>query len=77
MNIVIMKHCAEYLSRYLGRYLRGTSGIAAMEYAIIVGVVVVGVGTAVATFQDEIVALITDVTTDVTNTRATITNANT
>lgn len=38
MNIVIIKHCAGYLSRYLGRYLRGTSGIAAMEYAIIVGV---------------------------------------
>ena len=77
MNIIILKHCAGYLSRYLGRYLRGTSGIAAMEYAIIVGVVVVGVGAAVATFQDEIVGLITDVTTDVTNTRTTITNANT
>ena len=77
MNIVIIKHCAGYLSRYLGRYLRGTSGIAAMEYAIIVGVVVVGVGVAVATFQDAIVGLISDVTTDVANTRTTITNANT
>ncbi len=79
MNMVIIKHCAGYLSRYLGRYLRGTSGIAAMEYAIIVGVgvVVVGVGVAVATFQDAIVGLIGDVTTDVTNTRSTITNANT
>lgn len=77
MNIVIIKHCAGYLSRYLGRYLRGTSGIAAMEYAIIVGVVVVGVGVAVATFQDAIVGLIGDVTTDVANTRTTITNANT
>ena len=77
MNIVIIKHCAEYLSRCLGRYMRGTSGIAAMEYAIIVGVVVVGVGVAVATFQDAIVGLIGDVTADVTATRTTITNANT
>ena len=73
MNIVIIKHCAAYLSRYL----RDTSGIAAMEYAIIVGVVVVGVGAAVATFQAEIVGLITDVTADVTATRTTVTNANT
>lgn len=44
------KLCAEYLSLYL----RGTRGVAAMEYAIIVGVVVVGVGIAVAAFQDDI-----------------------
>ncbi|MCY4488405.1 MAG: hypothetical protein OXF11_15010 [Deltaproteobacteria bacterium] len=53
----------------LVRYLRGTRAIAAMEYAIIVGVVVVGVGTAVALFQDEIVGIITDVTADLKTTR--------
>ena len=74
MNMVIIRHCAGYLSRYLGRYMRGTSGIAAMEYAIIVGIVVVGVGAAVAAFQDQIVGLIGDVTADVTATRTTITN---
>lgn len=44
------KLCAEYL----GLYLRGTRGVAAMEYAIIVGVLVVGVGIAVTAFQDDI-----------------------
>jgi len=67
MNIVVIKHCAGYLSRYLGRYLRDTSGIAAMEYAIIVGVVVVGVGAAVATFQDQIALLIGRAATDVSS----------
>lgn len=50
---------------YLGRYLRGTRAVAAMEYAIIVGLVVVGVGVAVAAFQDNIVALITSASTQV------------
>lgn len=77
MNIVIIRHCAEYLGRHLSRYVRDNRGVAAMEYAIIVGIIVVGVGVAVATFQDAIVGLIGDATTDVTNTRATITNANT
>ncbi|MCY4441656.1 MAG: hypothetical protein OXE53_15800 [Deltaproteobacteria bacterium] len=67
MNMV--KQCAWYLIRYL----RGTRGVAAMEYAIIVGVVVVGVGTAVALFQDEITGLINDVTTDLVKTRSAIT----
>ena len=58
--ISMVKHCVWYL----GCYLRGTRGVAAMEYAIIVGVVVVGIGTAVALFQDEVTGLINDVTTD-------------
>ena len=44
------KLCAEYL----GLYLRGTRGVAAMEYAIIVGVIVVGVGIAATAFQTDI-----------------------
>ena len=67
MNMV--KQCAWYLIRYL----RGTRGVAAMEYAIIVGVVVVGVGTAVALFQDEITGMINDVTADLKTTRTNIT----
>ena len=64
------KLCAEYL----GLYLRGTRGVAAMEYAIIVGVIVVGVGGAVFAFQDVIVGLIGDVTTDLENTRTQVGN---
>ena len=48
MNII------RHYGGHLVRYLRGTRGVAAMEYAIVVGVVVVGVGAAVAAFQDEI-----------------------
>ena len=55
----IMHYCG-----HLVRYLRGTRGVAAMEYAIIVGVVVVGIGTAVTAFQVEIADLINDVTAD-------------
>ena len=63
MNII------KYYAGYLVRYLRGTRAVAAMEYAIIVGVVVVGIGLAVGLFQDEIVGIITDVTTDLKETR--------
>ena len=59
-------------ARHLVRYLRGTRAVAAMEYAIIVGVVVVGVGLAVGLFQDEIVGVITDVTEDLSTTRTNI-----
>ena len=52
--------------KYWVQYLRGTQAIAAMEYAIIVGVVVVGIAGAVATFNTNITALITRVSTAVT-----------
>ena len=63
----IFKHgklCAEYL----GRYLRGTKGVAAMEYAIIVGVIVVGVGIAVTAFQADIRTFIDGMSDRVTTT---------
>ena len=62
---------------YLVRYLRGTRGVAAMEYAIVVGVVVVGVGAAVATFQTEITAFIGNVTADLATTRTSVESAST
>ena len=54
MNII------KYYAGYLVRYLRGTRAVAAMEYAIIVGVVVVGVGAAVVLFQEKITAFIAE-----------------
>ena len=39
---------------YLGRYLRGTRAIAAMEYAILVGVIIVVVAVGVNGFKNEI-----------------------
>ena len=52
---------------YLGRYLRGTRAVAAMEYAIIVGLIVVAVAAGVTTFSNEITRLF-KVATDKTNT---------
>ncbi len=69
MNII------RHYGGYLVRYLRGTRGVAAMEYAIVVGVVVVGVGGAVAAFQDEITAFIGNVTADLATTRTSVTDA--
>ena len=66
----IFKHgklCAEYL----GLYLRGTRGVAAMEYAIIVGVIVVGVGAAALTFMGNIETFMGRVGTAITGTTLT------
>ena len=60
MNII------KYYAGYLVRYLRGTRAVAAMEYAIIVGVVVVGVGAAVVLFQAEITEFITEAGNQIT-----------
>lgn len=40
------------------RYLRNTRAVSALEYAILVGVVVAGVGAAVTTFSNEITNMI-------------------
>ena len=45
--------------KYWVQYLRGTQAIAAMEYAIIVGVVVVGLAAAAATFNANVTNFIT------------------
>ena len=66
MNII------RHYGRYLVRYLRETRGVMAMEYAIIIGVVVVGVGAAVAAFQTDITAFLENVSTDLTKTRASV-----
>lgn len=65
MNII--RQC-----RYVGQYLRCTRGVAAMEYAIIVGVVVVGVGAAAVTFQGQIETFIENMTTRLTGTTTNI-----
>lgn len=66
------KHCAWYLCQHMHQYLRCTRGVAAMEYAIIVGVVVVAVGAGAALFQDDIASFLGNVGTDLTDTRQTV-----
>lgn len=52
--IQVIKDCGQYLAVCMGRYMGDKRGVAAMEYAIITGVVVVGVGAAMATFSTDI-----------------------
>ena len=52
--------------KYWVQYLRGTQAIAAMEYAIIVGVIVVGLAGAAATFNTNIGTFISRMATKLT-----------
>lgn len=40
--------------RFLGRFVRADKAVSALEYAILVGVIVAGVGAALITFSDNI-----------------------
>ena len=53
--------------KYWVQYLRGTQAIAAMEYAIIVGVVVVGLAAAAATFNTNVTTFITRMSAKLTS----------
>lgn len=56
---------------YLVRYLRGNRAVAAMEYAIIVGVIVVAVSAAAVTFRTNITNFLNSVSSQVTATTLT------
>ena len=51
----------KHISRRLRRFLKATEAVAALEYAILVGVVTIAVGAAIVTFSGEIEDAITDV----------------
>ena len=40
--------------RFLGRFVRANKAVSALEYAILVGVIVAGVGAALITFSNDI-----------------------
>ena len=42
------------ISQKIRRFLRANEGVAALEYALLVGIVTVAIGAAVATFADDI-----------------------
>ena len=46
----------KHISRRLRGFARANEAVSALEYAILVGVIVVGVGAALATFEDEVTA---------------------
>ena len=56
------------ISRRLRRFLKADEAVSALEYAVLVGVVVVGVGTAIFAFSDSVEKAIADVGTAVEKT---------
>ena len=51
--------------RFLGRFVRANKAVSALEYAILVGVIVAGVGAALATFSDSIETAVATIGTGV------------
>lgn len=55
----------QHASRRLRRFLRATEAVSALEYAILVGVITVGIGVAVATFSTDLQTVIEGIGNDV------------
>ncbi|MDE0392710.1 MAG: hypothetical protein OXI57_11660 [Rhodospirillales bacterium] len=49
------------LSRRFRRFLRDLKAVSALEYAILVGVIAVGIGGALLLFEDQVSEAITDI----------------
>jgi Flp pilus assembly pilin Flp len=47
---------AKHISRRFGRFVRANEAVAALEYAILVGVIAVAIGLALTTFSGQITA---------------------
>ena len=62
--------------RFLGRFARAQEAVSALEYAIIVGVVVAGVGGAIAVFTGDVEDAIEGVGTKVTAATGTVSSGN-
>ena len=56
------------ISRRLRRFLKADEAVSALEYAVLVGVVVVGVGGAIITFSNTVETAIDTIGTGVTTT---------
>ena len=62
--------------RFLGRFVRAQEAVSALEYAIIVGVVVAGVGGALAAFTGDVEDAIEGIATDVKTTTDSVSTGN-
>ncbi len=49
----------KHISRRLRAFAKANEAVSALEYAILVGVVVVGIGAALAAFEDQVTAALT------------------
>ena len=57
-----------HVSRRFRRFVKANEAVSALEYSILVGVIAIGVGAAIATFSDTISAAISGIGTGVTTT---------
>ena len=64
MSKLISKHKSRRFPR-IRRFLRAEEGVSALEYAILVGVISVGVVAAIVTLGDDIVGLLGQASTNV------------
>ena len=62
--------------RRVGRFLSCERAVSALEYAVLAGVVLAGVGVAIATFSDTVSTAITTLGTQVTTGVGTVPAAN-
>ena len=61
------KHTFMHKSRRFRRFLRADEAVSALEYAILVGVVAVAVGTAIVTFSGNIKTALNAMGTEIAN----------
>ena len=64
MSRKILMYESRMISR-IRRFLRAEEGVSALEYAILIGVISVGVVAAIVTLGDDITALVTQASTNV------------
>ena len=55
----------KHISQRLRQFARANEAVSALEYALLVGVIAVGVGAGIVTFQNEITQALTDIGTQV------------
>ena len=57
-----------YYTKKFVHYLRHNRAVSALEYAILVGAIAVAMGTALATFSDNITTALTNIGTSISST---------
>ena len=67
----MMKTAIKHKSRRFRRFLKANEAVSALEYAILVGVIAIGIGVAMATFSDNIKTALNKLGSDVAKTKIT------
>ena len=68
----MMKTTLKHKSRRFRRFLKANDAVSALEYAILVGVIAVGIGAALMLFETNLTTAITAIGTDIQTMGATV-----